>query len=425
MGQTANFTNQDAVLKDTYDERTMLDQTYDAQPFFGMVDKEIGESVGGRQYVQAIKFENTGGASADYAKSRLNSTAAKHDAFIIATTQQHQYIRVEHRLMLASMRKPESFVKALDLFDDGFKSLGAKIGRRMYRTLGGSIGRLSIASTTTTTLTFADDATVFSCQIGMKLAFSATDGTGTLLDGGDTVTITKVNHSERSVTIDVDLATTVSGVAVNSFVFQDGDYGACLSGLEDWLPVDDRTTRLATPFASVDRSASETLLGGVFFDGTTKGSLDETIILLNAEIGNFSDKTDTALTNPRQIANLVIAKNSKVRIESSITARPVDSEGKMLGIGYKGFRILVGDKSIILMGDRSCPSTRLYELYMDSWRLWYTGNLLNWQGEVYGEPRIKASRDSDDAEAQIDSYINLGCRTPGHNGVAKLRAATL
>lgn len=425
MGQTANFTNQDDVLKDTYDERTMLDHTYDDQPFFGMVDKEIGEDAGGRRYIQPIKYEQQGGASADYAKSRLNARAAKFDAFIIATTQQHQHVKVEHRLMLASMRKPEAFVKALDLFDDGFKSLGAKVGRRMYRTLGGSIGKLAISSTTTTTLTFADDATVFSCQIGMKLAFSLTDGTGTLLDGGNTVEITKINVSERSVTIDTNLVTALPNITTSAFVFQDGDYGACLSGLEDWLPVDDRTTRLATSFASVDRSAHEAILGGIFFDGTTKGSLDETIILLNAEIGNFTSKVDAALTNPRQIANLTVAKNSKIRIESTVTARPVDSEGKVLGVGFKGYRILVGDKTVLLMGDRSCPSTRLYELTMNTWRLWYTGNLINWQGEVYGEPRIKSSRDSDDAESQLDVYCNLGCRFPGGNGVAKLRAATV
>lgn len=423
MGDSHNFTNQDAVLKDTYDERTMLEQSYDKNPFFGMVEKEIGEEAGGRRYIQAVEFENPGGASADYGKSRLNATTSKYEDFIIATTQQHQYIKVEHRLMLASMRKPEAFIKALDQFDRGFRSLGQKIGRRMYRTLGGSIGRLSIASTTTTTLTFADDASIFYCQIGMKLVFAGADGTGSLRDGGDFVTITKINHSDRSVTINADLATTVAGVQTNDFVFPDGDFGAAMSGLEDWLPVDDRTTRLAATFANVDRSQAETYLGGVFFDGTATGSLDETIILLNAEVGNFGGDIDTSLTNPRQIANLVLTKNSKVRIEASVTARPVDSDGKMLTVGFKGFRILVGDKSVILMGDRSCPSTRLYELQMNTWRLWYTGKLINWQGEVYGEPRIKASRDSDDAEAQLDHYGNLGCRAPGFNGVAKLRTA--
>jgi hypothetical protein len=424
MADSHTFTNQDAVLKDVYDERTMLEQSYQEAPFFGMVEKEIGEDAGGRRYVQAIEFENPGGASADYAKSRLNATTSQYDAFIIATTQQHQYIQVEHRLMLASMKKPESFVKALDQFDRGFKSLGQKISRRMFRTLGGSIGKLAISSTTTTTLSFADDASIFYCQIGMKLAFAAADGTGSLRDGGDTVTITKINHSSRTVTINADLATTVAGVQTTDFVFPDGDFGACLSGLEDWLPVDDRDTRLATSFASVDRSVSETLLGGVFFDGSTTGSLDETIILLNAEVSNFSGMIDTALTNPRQIANLVLTKNSKVRIEASVTAKPVDSEGKVLTVGFKGFRILVGDKSVILMGDRACPETRLYELQMNTWRLWHTGNLINWQGEVYGEPRIKSSRTSDDAEAQLDVYCNLGCRAPGKNGVAKLRAAS-
>jgi len=423
MATTHNFTNQDAVLKDIYDEREMLTQSYDKNPFFGMVDKEIGEEAGGRRYIQAVEFENPGGASADYGKSRLNATPSQYDAFILATTQQHQYIRVEHRLMLASQTRPETFVKALDQFDRAFKSLGQKIGRRMYRTLGGSVGSLALTTTATTTLTFADDATIFYLQKGMKLAFSDTDGTGTLRDAGDTVTIVSIDHSARTCVIDRQLDTAITGVQVSDFVFPDGDYGACLSGLEDWLPVDNRATRLAASYNGVTRSDSGTYLGGVFRDGTRDGSLDESLILLNAEISNFNGEVDTCLTNPRQVADLMLVKTSKVRIEASVNIRPMDSQGQTLDIGFKGFRVLVGDKSVILMSDRACPSTRLYELQMNTWRLWYTGKLINWQGEIYGEPRIKASRDTDDAEAQLDSYCNLGCRAPGYNGVSKLRAS--
>lgn len=423
MATTHTFDNQNDVLKDTYDERTMLTQSFQGAPFFGMVDKEIGEEAGGKRYVQAIEFEHPGGASAVYAKSRLNATASEYDAFIIASTQQHQYIRVEHRLMLASQKNPETFVKALTQFDRAFKGLGQKVARRMFRTLGGSIGRLNITSTTTTTLTFADDASIFDVHKGQKLAFAAADGTGSLLDDGDTVTVTAINHSGRSCTIDRDLATAITGVATTSYVFPDGDFALGISGLEDWLPVDDRTARLAASFAGVTRSQSETYLGGVFRDGSGDGTLDETMILLNAEVSQFTDGIDTILTNPRQVANLTLTKSSKIRIISSVTARPVDSADKPLLVGFKGFRVMVGDKECILMGDRSCPSTRIYEIEMDTWRLWYTGDFINWQGEVYGFPRIQPSRDTDDAEAQLSIYTNLGCRAPGKNAVAKLRAA--
>lgn len=423
MGESHTFENQNDVLKDTYDERTMLTQSYDENPFFGMVDKEIGEEAGGKRYVQAIEWENPGGASASYAKARLNATPSQYDAFIIATTEQHQYIQVAHRLMLASRKNPETFVKALSQFDRGFRSLGQKIGRRMFRTLGGSLGRLKINSTTTTTLSFEDDASIFNVHKGQKLTFAAADGTGSLLDGGDTVTVTKISHNNRSCTIDRDLATAITGVATNSYVFPDGDFGLCMSGLEDWLPVDDRAARLAAPFGGVTRDDSDLYLGGVFRDGSGDGTLDETMILLNAEVSQFTSSIDTVLTNPRQVANLTLAKSSKIRIISSVNVRPVDSAGDKLLVGFKGFRIMIGDKEVILMSDRACPSTRLFELEMDTWRLWHSGDLINWQGEIYNEPRIKSSRTTDDAEAQLDVYCNLGCRAPGRNGVAKLRAA--
>jgi len=422
MATTHNFQNQDAILKDVYDERTMLTQSYQKNPFFAMVDKRIGEEAGGRRFIQAVEFENPGGASANYGKSRLNASISQYAPFILSSTDQHQYVRVQHKLMLATQTRPEAFVDALEQFDNAFKSLGQKVGRRMYRTLGGSLGQLAITDTNTTTITFADDASIFYLQIGMKLQFGSDDGI-TILDGGDTVTVLTIDHAARSATVDRNLSTAIVGIATNSFVFQDGDFGLCLSGLEDWLPVDNRASRLAASFNNVTRSTAGTLLGGVFFDGTTRGSLDETIILMNAEIGNFNGEVDVCLTNPRQVADLMLVKTSKIRIEASVTVRPTDSEGNALTIGFPAFKVLVGDKSVILMSDRSCPSTRLYELQMNTWRLWYTGKLINWQGEFYGEPRIKASRDTDDAEAQLSSYCNLGCRAPSYNGVAKLRAS--
>lgn len=423
MATTHNFQNQDAILKDVYDERTMLTQSYQKNPFFAMIDKKIGEEAGGRRFIQAVEFENPGGASANYGKSRLNASISQYAPFILSSTDQFQYIRVQHKLMLATQTRPEAFVDALEQFDNGFKSLGQKIGRRMYRTLGGSLGQLALAAMNTTTISFADDASIFYLQLGMKLQFSDTDGTSTVLDGGDTVTVLSIDHAARTATVDRQLDTAIAGIATNSFVFQDGDYGLCLSGLEDWLPVDNRATRLAANFNNVVRSQAGTLLGGVFFDGSKQGSLDETIILMNAEIGNFNGEVDVCLTNPRQIADLVLVKTSKIRIEASVTVTPTDMEGNALTIGFPAFRVLIGDRSVILVSDRACPSTRLYELQMNTWRLWYTGKLINWQGEFYGEPRIKASRDTDDAEAQLSSYCNLGCRAPSYNGVAKLRAS--
>ncbi len=74
--------------------------------------------------------------------------------------------------------------------------------------------------------------------------FSDADGTGSLRDSGDTTTVTEVDHEEGLVTCADTLNTKITGIATTDYVFQDGDYNACLAGLEDWLPVDDRATKL-------------------------------------------------------------------------------------------------------------------------------------------------------------------------------------
>ncbi len=99
-------------------------------------------------------------------------------------------------------------------------------------------------------------------------------------------------------TIDGDLATAVTGVATTDYIFQEGDYNACLAGLEDWLPVDDRATKLATSFNSVTRSPSPVYLGGLYMDGTGFGGLDEVVIKLCGKLGKYGAKTSHILANP-------------------------------------------------------------------------------------------------------------------------------
>lgn len=424
MGTSHNFTNQNEILKDVYDERTMLEQSYTGNPWMAMIEKEIGKDAGGRRYIQAVEFAHPGGANANYAKSRTNATTSLYKDFIIDRTTQHQFIQVDQSLLLAADQKSETFVKALTQFDRGFKNLGHKVGKRMYRTLGGSLGQLAIASTTTTTLTFTDNAAVFGFYINQKLTFSLTDGGGAgELDAGDTVIVTGIDHLKGTVTINTDLATKIAGVTASSYVFTDGDYGACMNGLEDWLPVLNRDARLAATFNTVVRADSAVFLGGVFRDGTGAGSTDEVMIKLGGDIGMFGGDITHSFANPQTLTDLQLVAHSKVRIDSTVSVKVKMESGELI-VGFTGFRATIGDKSVLVMGDSNCPSTRLYHLEMGTWRFWYSGKFINWQGEVFGEMRIKSSRDTNDAEAQVSTYGNVGCSAPGHNGVAELNAAS-
>jgi len=417
------MSNQDAVLKDYYTDDKIKEQSYGENPFFAFMKKERGVMAGGRRYVQPVEFAHPGGSSADFAKAMTNGTASQYDDFLIPRKKQYQKVQVDHELLFATQSQRESFRKALDEFDRGFKGLGEKIGRRLYRTQGGSLGTMANTTVATTVITLADKASAFNFHIGQTLAFSDTDGTGSLRDSGDTTTVTAVDIENALITCADTLNTKITGIATTDFVFSDGDYNACLAGLEDWLPVDSRSSKLAASFNSVTRSNAPDYLGGIYMDGTTMGGLDEVIIKLCGKLGKYGAQTSHILANPESLSDLELLSNSKMRIVAELNTKVVGDSGDVL-VGFSGYRAIVAGRSVKIYPDRNCPSNRLYALQLDTWTLWYTGQMVNWLGESYTGNKMRMSEDSDSAEARLGAYMNVGCSAPGWNGVAKINAAS-
>lgn len=417
-----SISNQDAFLKDVYTDEKVKEQSYGDNPLFAMMKKERGQEAGGRRYVQVCEIANPGGASADFAEAMTNNSASRYEDFLITRKKQYQRVQVDNELLFATTKKSDSFVKALDEFDRGFRSLGEKIGRRAYRTQGGSIGKLALASTNTTTLTFADNAAVFNFHMDQVLQFSTTDGTGSLLDGGDTTTVTAIDHELGTVTVADNLSTKIAGITTSSFVFAKGDYNQCLAGLEDWLPVDDRATKLAATFNAVTRSTAPVYLGGVYMDGTAMGGLDEVIIKLMGKIGKYGGTPSHIFANPESLTDLDLLNNSRIRIDA-MTAN-IRSESGGLIVGFSGYRATVGGRTVRIFPDRNCPSNRLYALQLDTWTLWHTGKMINWLGEEVTGSRLRNSENDDASEARLGAYMNIGCSAPGWNGVAKINPST-
>lgn len=420
---TTTNTNADAILKDVYNDEKIQEQSYGENPFYGFVQKKRGQTAGGRRYIQVVEFGNPGGASADYASAMTDNTVSSYEDFAIPRKFQYQRVKVAHELLFATERKSDAWINALGEFDRGFRSFGEKVGRRLYRTQGGSLGQLSISSTTTTTLQFTDNAAVFNFYIGQILQFSTTDGTGSLLDSGDTTSVTGVDHESGTVTIADDFATKITGATTSAFVFQRGDYNACLAGLEDWLPVTNRSTKLAAAFNGVTRSPSPVYLGGVFMDGRTFGGLDEVFIKLSGKIGKYGGKPDYAFANPESLSDLELITNSRVRIMGALDTKMVGESGNVI-VGFQGYRVLVGGRAVDVYGDRNCPSNRFYEVQLSTWTLWHTGDLINWLGESYTGKKIMPSQNEDTGESRLGGYMNLGCSAPGFNGVAQINPST-
>jgi hypothetical protein len=414
---TVGFPEYDAVLKDMYTTEKLEELSYtEDQQFYAMVPKK---SAGGRRWIQPIEYNHPGGASADFALAMANETSSNFEDFQMSQRQQFQRVTVKYDLLLASQKKDEAFQPAFDEFDRGFRGLADKVGARLYRRNTGAIAQLANSTAATTTLTLADKADIFSFQIGMRLKGSTTNG-GAVYTG--TATVTGVDDEAGTLTISANLDSAFTAPATTCFLYQEGDAqnggtALCFSGLEDWLPVTDRATRLAASFNGVTRSASPTKLGGVYLNATGM-AYDEMIIKLVQRVTKHQGKPDTILMNPDVIGELMLLENSKRFNFRDITVSVKGSAGDIV-VGFSAVMASIGGRQVKIIGDRNCPSNRTYALQLNTWKLWHLGQLPDFIGREMGLPILKQAETQPALEARMCAFGDLGCSAPGKNGVAE------
>jgi hypothetical protein len=409
------ISDHDAVLKDHYTKEKVRDLSYFNNPFFGMVKKK---KQGGRRYVQPVKLQRPHGGSAVLSTAITNQTKSRFEDFLLTRVKRYQVATVENEVMMASMEDEDAFLPAFDEFDEAFKTCGDVIAKQMFRTKGGSIGRIA----TTTTLAGADciltdPADVFNFYIGQKCTSDTVDGGGTETDSGDTLEVIAIDVENYTVTFGENIDS-VSGIAQGDFLFTQGDYGATMAGLESWMPVLNRATVLAADFYGVTRTAWGEKLGGVYYDGTGV-QIDEVVIKLVTKVVKHGGMPNCIIANPETIGNLQLLWNGKRQLhEIEYRVSPT--------VGFPGFKCVVPGATgpITFHGDRNCPENRLYALQMDTWTLWHAGAcpgflLRSLGNSAYGGILLPGAT-TDDWQSRIGGYYNLGCSAPGFNGVAQL-----
>lgn len=416
---TLDSTAYDAVLKDYYTTDKIAELSFYDNPFFAMVPRKMA---GGRRYPQPVEFGRPGNASATYATAMSNATNSKYDDFLLTRVKQYQRILVDHELLLATEKADEAFQPAFEEFDKGFRGLGEKMARRLYRTTTGSIGQMANSTVNTTTITLVDPADLFNFEVDQVIQFSNTDG-GALLDSGDTTVVTNVDLEGNAITVADNLQTKINGIGVSDFVYHSGDRNAALAGLESWLPVTNRDTVLAASFFGLTRSTHKTRLGGIYLDGTTLGGIDEILIKLVGKQSKHGGRPSHIFMNPETFSDLQLLWNAKNFVFQNIESTMKGSDGEVM-IGFPGMRVNIGGRMVKIYGDLNCPSSRIYSLQMDTWKLWHTGELPNFLGEKFTGKIMQTAQNEDSMEAKVGVYCQLGCSAPGKNAVAKVPVST-
>lgn len=417
-------TDYDGMLKDYYTEQQVIRMTLQKRPLLGLLPKK---RAGGRRYPQPVQFGHPGGGSPVFATASANQTNSLYDDFQITRSKYYQLVTLENETYFSTEGDLDAFEPAFNEFDKGFEAAADVINRRLYRDATGTVGQiLDGSSISGATITLADPADAFNIWAGDILQFSETPGSA-LRDTGDTLTVVSVDRETGIITTDgTNVGTDITGLTDTDVIYIEGYRNACPAGLASWLPSGaGRDTALGDSFFGVDRSAEPVLLGGVYYDGTG-GDLNDTFLKLIGKVGKYGGDPDLVLLNPEQVTNLQrlwLAKNRTFQdLKVSVSARMRDGTELILSNLYSGMQIQVGDHMVKVIGDRACPSTKMYALTTSTWRIWHTFDL---PGFIMNKEGGRILRDSDSADAmecRIGAYYNMGCRAPGHNGVSDIPA---
>jgi len=431
----ATFSDWDASLKEMYGEKEVKSLAFVDNVLMGTFPKERS---GGDYFVQTVHTNAPGGSSASFTKAKSNGTASRQSKLNITRVSMFQRVGVDLHLMLSGDKASESVIRVSKEFDFGFQELSSKVERRLFRSTSGRIGKVKSTTTVTSaTIILEDKADAFNFQPGDKLNFSTADGGGSVRAGGTLsgiATVSSVDYDAGTVLTAGANLSTETGMAVGDFIFQDGDYDSCIAGLESWLPVDDRSTKLAASFYGLTRSSNPQRLGGVYFDAT-QASLDANgiMIRLASELSKHGGKPDLVICPIDFFAELqqiwLTARKGFEMVEVSARDRTADGSELIISRLYPGMRALVGGFRVTIVPSRYCPSNRLYMLQRDTWTLRYVGDSVPcFALEQVGDSMLRVDTWTSgltvpEVECWLAAYINLGCEAPGKNGVAKLPTA--
>ena len=387
------------ILKEYYVEGVPLDLAYRDRPLMALIPKD--ESVEGKVLPVPVTYENPQGTSSTFSAAQSNETPNQFGSFYLTMQPKYSLAQIDAQLLKATKTSRGSFVREAQYeIDKSYKAHSNQIHTELF---GDGTGIMSsVASINGQVITLANAFDINRFGVGMTLQFCATATAGT---PSNTVVVTAMNRTANQMTVSGSL----TGVSPNWFVFRIGDYGLTLTGLKGWLPIVAPTS--SDSFFTQNRSIDVERLAGNRLQAIG-ANVQEALIELCALIGIQGGNPDHIIMHPKKVAELQKALGQQVRYES------VEIENGEIPISIKGFMLPHEYGEAMVIADRKCDLNLAYALQMDTWKLYSMDKI----GHLVDDDGLGVLRtpNSDAIEARIRSYLQLGCKAPGYNGVAQL-----
>jgi hypothetical protein len=400
---TLDATAFDYALKTRYSPEEVMNLTIDDQPFLAMVRKDTGFR--GKNLVQAVKYADLPARSAGFSTAQGLKGSSLGKAFTLTRVSDYAIASIDNETMEASENDEGALLQALeDEMDSAIHALKRSMGIGMFGNGSGQLGSISSISTTTITLTSAEDAMNF--EVGMSLV-AATADTAAPKNSGTAGTVSAVDRDAGTVTTSADMTASGTAWAAADELFQEGDYTAAsdrnkISGLKAWIP---DSAPGATAFFGVNRSSDTVRLGGVR-QSLSGLPLNEALVKLQTQVSKHGGRPKVVFISFSRMEQLLNLLGSKAEYTSF----------KVGEVGFDGVKVR-GPKGVMeVYADINCPSAHAYALDMRIpclHSLNAAPHILKYKGSGYFHEAT-----SDGIEIRVGFYGNLSlAKAPGFCGV--------
>jgi hypothetical protein len=408
MLDIAKFTG---AMKQMYPGWMIQKLTYQNNPLYALMPKTTDF------YGEVLKFAlihgNPQNRSNTFASAQAGTSDALVKGFLLTRKQNYSLASISNELMEASSSNEGAFLEASKLQIDGaLASLARSWAIQQYRSGTGSIGKVTaVAPTTTLALTDVNSSVNF--EVGQSISASTVDGGGAVKPA---VTVTAIDRIAGTMTLSADVSGGGYLWAANDFIFCTGDYDSALSGLDAWLPYDNRAARTAASFYGVTRNVDTTRLAGLVYDASAQNYEEGLIDALNLGYREGAE-FDYAMMNPLDVAQLVKILGSKVQ-RVQVSADVTEGGKVMAQIGFNAIEVYGSNGAVKVISDRNCPKGRGFLLQMDTWKMASLGEPVR-LFEADGLKMLRSSN-ADALDIRTFGYANMGCTAPGKNMQIKL-----
>jgi hypothetical protein len=397
--QIADF---EALLKDVYTPDYVADVSLKTHPTLSMIKRTQSGTVEDN-LVTALIYGESPARSATATTSIANAGAGRKKArFVQGSYKDYNTCEVPRILLKGTQSDMKSLLTTVAAeFDQKLVGLGDSMAHALFRNGTGCLsGPVDVSGSTVTVANVADMRFIFT---GLLLQASNNDGTDpghTLLDGGDTITVTGVNREAGTFTF----SGTITGFGNGDYIFASGDFQNKFAGFDAFIP-GDTSTAPATLYG-LDRSVDWDRLGGVRLNCSNIATVKDAITQLRMRLAVYanSSKANTIVIHPTQWARLETELGSAVRYGQ------VSAEG--VEFGFRSIEYMSSRGGLNILADSDCGPTDIWCLDLSTWEFASVGPAPEVQNDG---GQILRSLADDVLQIRASYYGSLRCFAPGLN----------